>query len=302
MFSSKILKEQDGITLIELVVTLAIVTVAVGAILLIFVSGMNIFSSGSSHYDIQGNARLASQYITEELRYAVEIEILDMDNVPEEVNLNDNNTIPIYQNYLYYDSSTGAIRRLNRFDEVSMLIGNDGYVNFSSELTGKILKYTVLAKDDSKVYNIENEINILNLHLGGVGNELIKTNITDGNDGIILRYVTISDYLSATQLPVIEIGEINNSKAIQLRSDTKKITNVVPNMDNSTVDEYPNISYPDNYTTTLEFTKAVKNNDKLEIMVYFSGWDADMNIVENTYIYTLTYSNQNYWTITGISG
>lgn len=303
MFRTEMVKKQDGITLIELVVTLAIITIAVGTILLIFVSGINIFDSGSSHYDIQGNARMASQFITEELRYAVEIEIMDESNLPEGIDLNDNTTIPNYQNYLYYNSISGEIRKINKFYTESWKIGNDGFLKVSSESEGEILKYNILAKDESKVYSIENEVNSLNLHLGL--QKLIKTSVADGNQGIILKYVSISDYLSSMQLPNIEIGDTNNSTQLELKSENayQSIISIEPNNLNSDV-IYDDLTGLGTNTIELFFQiDEADHKDQLEITVIFQVYNIDLGEYdESTYIYTLIYSKQDFWTITDISG
>lgn len=285
MLRLKDLKKKDGVTLIELVVALAIVTLVAGSIILILVSGMNVFSSGSSQYDIQGNARMASQLITEEIRYAVDLEIIqDITSV----NLDD---IPVYVNYLYYDGE--KVVKVNKFDIETKYIGNGGSLNFWSESGDKILRYNIFAEDSSRVYNIENEVNSLNLHLGDSNSIIVSY---DG--GTVLKYVDINDYISSTQLPVVKIGDTNNDQAVELVCN-KSISQV------EVIDQNTKTADPDDEsekatpiitgsnTLDLTFTESVKNNRSLIIQVEFYEVDGPV-----TYAYTLTYSNSDLWTIT----
>lgn len=299
MFRFNDLKKKDGVTLIELVVTLAIVTVAAGAIILIFVSGINVFNSGSSQYDIQGSARMASQYITEEIRYAVDIEIVSISDIESE--------IPVYVNYLYYDSSTGEVLKVSKFDVESKWIGLNGQLNFwvdpyedteDDPSNNKILRYNIVAEDDSRDYNIENKVNSLNLHLGSSDVITLPDSYNPSTGGTALRYTSISDFISKSQLPVVEIGDINDAQNIELNCNKivsdARITDQGTNQSNREAQ----ISTPDSDTVALTFTQDVQNNRELEIEIDFYEVDG----VISTYVYTLNFSNTDLWIVTGITG
>lgn len=297
-------KKKDGVTLIELVVTLAIATVAAGAIILILVSGINVFNSGSSQYDVQGSARMAAEYVTEEIKYAVDIEIVGMDDIESD--------IPIYVNYLYYDGLTGEIVKLSKFDVETKWIGLEGILKFWVEPyedededgiednldNNKLLRYIVTAQDDTRTYNIENKVNSLNLDLGDSSVITYPDSYDPSTGGTVVRYTSISDFISKSQLPVVEIGDVNNAQEIELNCNKIIASAIVTDHGTNQLDREAQISIPDSNTVILTFTQDVQNNRELEIAIDFYESDG----VPSKYVYTLNFSNTDLWTVTGITG
>lgn len=69
-------KTQHGFTLIELVVTIAILGIVSLLIYQFFSFGTLAFGRGSDKFDLQTELRLVSDYITEEIRFADQVEVL----------------------------------------------------------------------------------------------------------------------------------------------------------------------------------------------------------------------------------
>lgn len=69
-------KRNKGITLIELLITLAILSIVIMITFSMHTFGNNTFNTGSKQSEVQSNLRLASNYITKVLRYSSNVEIL----------------------------------------------------------------------------------------------------------------------------------------------------------------------------------------------------------------------------------
>lgn len=82
-------KDRKGITLIEILLTLALFGVIINLAFFVFGFGTNLFVQGESRATIQQNMRNALNYIIREVRLAEEVEILEISSVPETVG-NDN--------------------------------------------------------------------------------------------------------------------------------------------------------------------------------------------------------------------
>lgn len=292
----KSFKKNNGVTLVELLVVLGIIGLAISGILLIFVFGTRVFNFGSSQYDIQGNARFASQVLNEEVKYAADIEILDWDDMIVGYRT-DHTTIPVYENYIYYDNTNGIIYKANRFSIKSQVIGINGVLNFKSVFSDKVLKYNITAVNGSRSYTMNNELLSLNLGLGS--SPTIKTiELDNPNDGgVVLKYVTLSDYISGSQAPVVVVGNINNSTAIEITC-SKAISDVrIADQGTTQNNRFGTITTSNSNTVRVSFTQEVQNNRELEIEIDFY----DLYGVVSTYPYTIIFTNQDSWTVTGIA-
>lgn len=72
--------EDTGITLIELLVTLAVLGFIISAIYTFYLSGLKSWNRSVDHMEFQQSARIALNKIINELRYATEVEIRSNNN------------------------------------------------------------------------------------------------------------------------------------------------------------------------------------------------------------------------------
>jgi prepilin-type N-terminal cleavage/methylation domain-containing protein len=89
-----------GITLIELIIVLAIMGLALPLAVQFFLLGTNVFARGASQSKAQHNARLATMYITTELRNAQSVMIIDS------IDPSDTSSLDPDYNYIFVDGST----------------------------------------------------------------------------------------------------------------------------------------------------------------------------------------------------
>lgn len=68
---------QSGFTLIELLVTIAILGIVIAAVITFFIFNLNTYDKGEDLAAVQFDVRMASDYITDELRNVLAISISD---------------------------------------------------------------------------------------------------------------------------------------------------------------------------------------------------------------------------------
>jgi prepilin-type N-terminal cleavage/methylation domain-containing protein len=91
---------KKGITLIELIIVLAIMGLVLPFVVQFFLLGTNIFARGESQTRAQQNARMATMYITTELRNAKSVMIINS------IDPSDTSSLDPDYNYIFVDGST----------------------------------------------------------------------------------------------------------------------------------------------------------------------------------------------------
>lgn len=269
-----ILKSNNGMTLIELIISFVILTSILIAVFAFLSFNNRAFNKGVNQYSVQSNIRLSSDYIISQIRYATEVKILD--NIAPEKILDPLNNINAYENYLFYYN--GEIIRLGRYSSNHFFVGVGGGIEFSNTSVDKILNFIIRGIDSKQNYSLESEVRPLNLEIGG-------SNVNT-NSGPVLFYQTVNDYLGRTALPEATLGNSENSQKVNVHFN-KKIENVEITSDN--------VSEPAS-------TIRIVDNNNLEIIINAPGASIERKIVFvvglddfGFYEYTLTYTTQ--WNI-----
>jgi len=187
-----------------LAITILVIVLDVG--FLFYFYGANSFNMGGEQSKLHQDIRLSAEYITKEVRYAAELEILaDASTIPETVTNEDN--------YIYIED--GSVVLKNKEGKQSIPNGlNDGFVfvlDFKPESSGKALYFNI--NDEDNKYNIESKVLILNLQsvLSGVNDgEAIryrKIAATSGITSVVLN--PVSHMQGATQSIVVTVTTSN---------------------------------------------------------------------------------------------
>ncbi len=163
------LRRESGFTIIELLLTLALVgLVIVGGARLYFFANRS-FVSGQIVADIQADIQIAMKRITEEVRLAHSLKLIDLDDVPTGVA-----SLEEDDHYLYWQAGKIVLKTEHG---TRAIIGVDeeynGYNLFFStvddEDLGDVLKIKIAALHPKVDYELESELQILNLrHSGSV--------------------------------------------------------------------------------------------------------------------------------------
>jgi len=153
-------KNNKGLSLAELIIALALLgmTLALGYILIVTVT--NIFTLAEKRSNIQQGARMAGDLITQKVRYANYLEIIDVSTPANFANTS----------YYYIYQTGNAIQyRLpgeNTGNNISSGIFDDLHFNllFTKGTNNQILNFSVQAsKMDATAYSISSEVLCLNL-------------------------------------------------------------------------------------------------------------------------------------------
>jgi prepilin-type N-terminal cleavage/methylation domain-containing protein len=154
-----------GFTLIELIVVIAIVGLIISMAFSFYVFGSNTFTIGENQSNIQHNVRMAAKYITNELRIARTVEILD--EMPDEI------VIEPQKNYIFVDGNT--IKHIKTEDSIDKEIFHESSTEFDIDMTfiindvnQKILNFTIDATYENATYedqdfDVVSEVLIVNM-------------------------------------------------------------------------------------------------------------------------------------------
>lgn len=190
---------QNGMTLIELIVVLAITGIIAGAVMMMQVFNLNIFTFGNNQAIVQAKINIVFESISQKLRYSSEIEILSSSVIPEA------STIPEKEGYLYlvgdgdeqvfmYRDKTGE-KEIVRLDECS--------ISFSPSVDDRSLHYEVIAEIDSQRFSTESDITALNM-------QVEETKVIDsrsGGTGVIIRFSWEDPDIASGNAVIIRSGQ-----------------------------------------------------------------------------------------------
>ncbi|MDW7673464.1 MAG: type II secretion system protein [Bacillota bacterium] len=150
------IKNEQGITLVELLVALTLITAVMAVGYSFLIQSVNIFNRGSDQTNLQQNVRIVASHIEEQLRYASGVELTA--NMPMSPNEN--------KNYIYLQE--GVIKFKEAGEEPVNILG-ESYALVFDELSftqGKLpntLYYKIGAKQRKQEYNLVSELVILNI-------------------------------------------------------------------------------------------------------------------------------------------
>lgn len=166
----------DGVTLMELIIVLALLSlVSLGAFAL-YSFGQNIFGIGTKQYDLQSTIRLASGIIRDDVKYATDVEILDSYDYNDFLDIEN----PYYgANYIFLEKNNlgkGISIRHYIFDPMSYTYTVDEIVpqptngaNVElefSQLGDNVIQVSLSGILGSENFTLDSSIEIMNRHSG----------------------------------------------------------------------------------------------------------------------------------------
>lgn len=270
---------KEGITLIELVISIGIASIVVLVIYLFFGFGNTTYSNGTKKQQLQNDIRILSDYITNQVRYSTDVEILKMAAEPDVVAMNPN------ENYILIDNATKTIKHITKFRTRTFNIGDNSALTFKSTSAGKGFKFDVYAEKGNQKYNIVEEILVLNLHIGTAKVVVDNTSTTSGTITAI-KYVTASNFISDQLRPIATISN-NTTNSVEITFD-RDILSATIISSSDIVNPSRTISTD---TATINVTSA-NEGAKILFEIEFAG-DATYGA---TYDYALNYIG-GIWTI-----
>ena len=264
--------KNPGFTLVELIVSIAIFTIIIGGVYSVFGFSNKTYYNGVRQYDIQSSIRLANDYITQQVRYAMNVEIKDSSFI-----VPDQSALAPYQNYLYYDGN--SIVHLNKYFIKTFPVGSGGKIDFTSIDPFKDLSFNIEAASGSQKYNINGDVYPLNFHdtmvIGGTA-----SGTPAKKSGSIIYFKTATDFIAESLKPIVSVGTYNVKTKLTLNYDRDIIG--VEILSSSGVS---NLSYSFlGKVVTLNADDA-DDGGNVVIRVTFGG----LETYGNTYDYTAVY-------------
>lgn len=147
------IKANKGFTLIEIIITLAIAVVVTVFAFSVHRFALVTSAQGKSQSDVQFDARMTADFITREVRFASQVEILaTASSIPDPVTTEDCYIYRDAGNIIYQDQSGKRI--IASFSSVNL--------TFTSA-TGKLLKFEVAGTYNGKAFSLNSEVLPLNM-------------------------------------------------------------------------------------------------------------------------------------------
>ena len=175
---------QDGISLVELVIVLALLSVVLAIGYNFYFFGVNAFATGEKQSNVQQNIRMSSNYIKKEIQFAHNMAVM---NDIAEVPLNDDQ-----YDYIYLDPNTGMLTHLQNGEATGIDVlgglssGTNLTANFRPQSAGSnILIYTISGVNEGQTYDISSDI-----YLPNVPAIEISASASVSSGGFIIRFAS----------------------------------------------------------------------------------------------------------------
>ncbi len=216
----------DGLTVVELMIAVAILVLVLAGGYTFFSFGWNTFDRGTSKAIVQNNLRMAVEDITKEIRYAGNLSIIDSTGVPDPIENDD---------FYIFVNNDNRIERKSKTDMKIIPHELDSDINFElSFVRVEENRLKIVVKESGSDMEIETEIRLLNGTIDNTitsGNALrVESNVSGGNpDPVAVTGVTLSD----SNLTLQEGNSLTLIALVQPPGDTNKNVTWISN--NTTV-------------------------------------------------------------------
>ncbi len=154
------LNSRKGVTLIEMLIVLGLISVVISVAASMFLFGLKTFAHGNAQYGIQSDVRLASDYIQKQVRYATSVEVIDAPSIYD-----------AGYSYIYFDDATDELIHkawnltTNTHDTTFQHSFLFEFPETGFTLNNSNLTFTVKAIDGTQHYLISTQILLPNLFL-----------------------------------------------------------------------------------------------------------------------------------------
>lgn len=150
---SQIVRKNDGITLVELIIVLALLGFVFSSIFSFYFFSNKIFTTAQKKSDIQHEATLAAEFITKELRTSTLVDI-SLDEGPPQSSESYNSYIGLRDGYLEYWHEGKNILLAN---------GNIVALNLVINKNSNLLEFHIRSHQEEQEYSIDSRVILLNL-------------------------------------------------------------------------------------------------------------------------------------------
>lgn len=166
----KRLIDNRGVSLVELLIAVSLLAIVLGVGYNFFFFGAQAFKTGERQSNTQQAVRLAADFISNEIRYASSLDIIAIENVPNNFNTTTDDYYYLYNknNQIYYrqpgeSSGSALFGGLNadidyglNFKKGIPIIGTDS-ISIAFNISG--------SKAGLNMYSVDTEVIILNIYV-----------------------------------------------------------------------------------------------------------------------------------------
>ncbi len=146
-------KQENGFTLIEVLAAITLYAVLLGSFFSLYIYSVNTYRVGSNLLDLQQNVRVATDFITRELRYAHALQLINDHEIRYSCPAGIKNTIK-YKN--------GEIVQLISNTETKIAYDMEGLI-FDWDEERKILHFVIKGVSEGTAYTVQSAVCIQNL-------------------------------------------------------------------------------------------------------------------------------------------
>lgn len=148
---------EEGLTLVELLVAMAIAGLMIGAIFAFYMFGTKVFNQGTEKAGLQSGLRMAAEIITKEVRYADFLDVVDVDVIPEDLELLEEN-----ERYVYLQGSPEERIVILSPDGETVISSDIPVTGLTFDLDGKMLEFELKAAGKKGDYSLESKVWLFN--------------------------------------------------------------------------------------------------------------------------------------------
>ncbi|MTI94929.1 MAG: prepilin-type N-terminal cleavage/methylation domain-containing protein [Firmicutes bacterium] len=154
------LRSQSGITLVELLVVLIILSLVMAGVFSFFLMGHKTYNLGRRQAQMHHDLRLVSELLTQEMRYAVVLTMLDdWDDLPEQAEISPG------ERFLYFDEHSGQI--IIADSQASRPLTNAIISEASFWLEADMFSFKLGIISGDVAYSMESSVMLLNIENSG---------------------------------------------------------------------------------------------------------------------------------------
>ena len=171
-FKNKAKINKKGFTLVELIVALALLLIVLDLGYMFFDYGTKTFTRGEDQYSVQQEIRLASGYVTRELRNTTD------SSFTSSAPTNDG------YNYIVFDSANKAIKIYDKSDTSHpKYVTNNCITSFTytvNTVEGKyVMEFTISGTEGDRVFTTSSKVLLVNMKIlpGSANTSATKTNV-----------------------------------------------------------------------------------------------------------------------------
>ncbi|MCJ7688633.1 MAG: Ig-like domain-containing protein, partial [Clostridiaceae bacterium] len=161
-------RKYNGFTLIEIIVTIAILSIVCTAIFSLFSYNVNVFKSSTSQSNAQSNARIAMDYITRETKYTTDLTIISVATCKNDIS---NKTVYNNEHYNYIYVNNGVINQAiyntatSQYTTKTILSSISSNGTPFTKIDNSTLGINIVGKDGTKTFTIASSIALINFAL-----------------------------------------------------------------------------------------------------------------------------------------